>query len=375
MDERLQFIADHQRGHYTMTELCERYGVSRKTGYKWLTRYLTQGALGLRERSHAPHHCPHRIDAELAALLCAARRSHPTWGPAKLLDYLAPRHPELHAWPAVSTVADLLKREGLVRPRRRRRRTVHPGVVPIQTAHPNDLWTADFKGHFKTRDGLYCYPLTIADQHTRYLLAVNALPSTKAVGARHIFERVFREYGLPTAIRTDNGVPFANTGLHGLTQLSVWWLRLGITHQRIHPASPQENGAHERMHRTLKAEATRPPKGNLAAQQRAFGAFREEYNHERPHAALGGDPPASRYTHSRREYPDRLPPLEYPGHYLVKRVTNAGTIRFKDRLLFLANALKQHHVGLEETGYGIWSLYLGAVLLGKIDEREMRVYE
>jgi transposase InsO family protein len=272
-------------------------------------------------------------------------------------------------------VADLLKREGLVRPRRRRRRTVHPGVAPIHTTHPNDLWTADFKGHFKTRDGPYCYPLTIADQHTRYLVGIQGLLSTRAVGARHVFERVFREYGLPSAIRTDNGVPFANTGLHGLTQLSVWWLRLGITHQRIHPASPQENGAHERMHRTLKAEATRPPRGNLSAQQRAFGAFREEYNHERPHAALAGDPPAARYTHSRREYPERLPPLEYPGHFLVKRVTNAGTIRFKDRLLFLANALKQHHVGLEETGDGIWSLYLGAVLLGKIDEREMKVYE
>jgi transposase InsO family protein len=375
MDERLQFIADHQRGLYTMTELCERYGVSRKTVYKWLSRYHAEGALGLRERNHAPHHCPHRIDTELAALLLATRRSHPTWGPEKLVQYLAPRHPERKTWPAVSTVADLLKREGLVRSRRRRRRTVHPGVVPIHTARPNDLWTADFKGHFKTRDGLYCYPLTIADQHTRYLIGVQGLLSTKAVGARRVFERVFREHGLPNAIRTDNGVPFANTGLHGLTQLSVWWMRLGITHQRIHPASPQENGAHERMHRTLKAEATRPPKGNLAAQQRAFGAFRQEYNQERPHAALGGDPPASRYTYSSREYPERLPPLEYPGHFLVKRVTNAGTIRFRDRLLFLANALKQHHVGLEEADDGIWSLYLGAVLLGKIDEREMKVYE
>jgi transposase InsO family protein len=375
MDERLQFIADHQRGFYPMTELCARYGVSRKTGYKWLTRYNAEGPLGLRARSHAPHTCPHRIEAELAMLLCATRRAHPTWGPAKLLDYLTLRHPALHAWPAVSTVADLLKREGLVRPRRRRRRPVHPGVVPIHTTAPNDLWTADFKGHFKTRDGIYCYPLTIADRHTRYLLAVHALPSTRAVGARHVFEHVFREYGLPAAIRTDNGVPFANTGLHGLTQLSVWWLRLGITHQRIHPASPQENGAHERMHRTLKAEATRPPQGNLAAQQRRFRAFRLEFNTERPHAALAGDPPAARYTPSGRAYPERLPPLEYPGHFLVKRVTNAGTIRFKARLLFLANALKQHQVGLEETADGIWSLYLGAVLLGKIDERTMKVYE
>jgi putative transposase len=255
---------------------------------------------------------------------------------------------------------------------------VHPGAVPIRTSAPNDLWTADFKGQFRTRNGVYCYPLTIADQHTRYLLGVQALLSTKAAGVRPVFERAFREYGLPLAIRTDNGVPFANTGLHGLTRLSVWWLRLEIQHQRIRPASPQDNGADERMHRTLKAETTRPPAANHLAnhlrQQRAFAAFRREYNHERPHAALGGDPPAARYGPSARAYPPRLPPLAYPGHFLVKRVTNAGTIRFKHKLLFLANALKQRHVGLEESGDGVWSLYLGSVLLGKIDERTMKVY-
>jgi hypothetical protein len=242
------------------------------------------------------------------------------------------------------------------------------------TTAPNDLWTADFKGQFRTRDGIYCFPLTIADQHTRYLLRVHGLRSTRGSGVRPVFERAFREYGLPHAIRTDNGVPFANTGLHGLTQLNVWWLRLGIQHQRIRPAAPQENGAHERMHRTLKAETTRPPAADLAQQQRAFTAFRREYNEERPHAALGGDPPAVRYVGSTRAYPTTLPALEYPGHFLVKRVTHAGTIRFQDRLLFLANALKEHHVGLEETDDGIWSLYLGAVLLGKIDEATMKVY-
>jgi transposase InsO family protein len=210
-------------------------------------------------------------------------------------------------WPAVSTVADLLKREGLVRPRRRRRPLVHPGVVPIHTTAPNDLWTADFKGHFRTRDGVYRYPLTIADQHTRFLLGVEGLRSTKGMGVRHVFERVFREYGLPAAIRTENGVPFANTGLHGLTRLGVWWLRLGVRHQRIRPAPPQENRAHERMHRTLKAEATRPPQGNRAAQQRRFNAFRTEFNTERPHSALGGEPPAARYVPSPRPHPDRPP--------------------------------------------------------------------
>lgn len=374
MDERMQFVADHQRGLYAMMELCARYGISRKTGYKWLARYAAEGAHGLVERSHAPHVCPHRVPEELATILLMARRAHPTWGPGKLMQYLAPRHPSVAVWPAISTVADLLKRHGLVRPRRRRRANVHPGAVPICTSAPNDLWTADFKGQFRTRNGIYCYPLTIADQHTRYLLRVHALLTIKGAGVRPVFERAFREFGLPLAIRTDNGVPFANTGLHGLTQLSVWWLRLGIQHQRIRPASPQENGAHERMHRTLKAETTRPPAATCARQQQAFIAFRREYNHERPHAALGGDPPAARYAPSARAYPATLPALEYPGHFLVKRVTNAGTIRFKHKLLFLANALKQHHVGLEESGDAVWSLYLGHVLLGKIDERTMTVH-
>lgn len=374
MDQRMQFIADHQRGLYVMTELCARYGISRKTGYKWLTRYATDDARGLTERSHAPHVCPHRISDVLAALLLDARRAHPSWGPAKLVQYLAPRYPRVDAWPAISTVADLLKRHALVRPRRRRRPIVHPGAVPIHTTAPNDLWTADFKGQFRTRNGVYCFPLTIADQHTRYLLRVHGLLNTRGAGVRPVFERAFREYGLPRAIRTDNGVPFANTGLHGLTQLNVWWLRLGIQHQRIRPASPQENGAHERMHRTLKAETTRPPAAALAQQQRVFTTFRREYNEVRPHAALGGDPPAARYVASPRPYPTTLPALEYPGHFVVKRVTNAGTIRFQDRLLFLANALKQHSVGLDESDDGIWSLYLGPVLLGKIDEATMKVY-
>jgi transposase InsO family protein len=305
----------------------------------------------------------------VAQLLCATRRAHPHWGPAKLLDYLAPRHADV-AWPAPSTVGDLLVRRGLVRKRRRRRHHQHPGVIPVHTAQPNDLWTTDFKGQFRTQDGIYCYPLTIADLHSRYLLRCQSLRSTKALGVRGVFARVFAEYGLPGAIRTDNGVPFATTGIHGLSQLNVWWMRLGIQHQRILPAHPQQNGAHERMHKTLKAEAIRPPRGTMSAQQRAFNAFVREYNEERPHAALGGATPASQYARSPREYTGTLPALEYPGHFLVKRVTNAGTFRFKDRLLFIANALKQHHIGLEETGDGVWSIYLHTVLLARLDERD-----
>ncbi|PYN19144.1 MAG: IS481 family transposase, partial [Candidatus Rokuibacteriota bacterium] len=232
MKERLRFVTDWERDLYSMVELCERYGVSCKTGYKWVERYEHEGPDGLRERSRAPHHCPHRISADVAAAICAGRRQHPSWGPEKILHWLKRRHPALDI-PATSTAGDLLARRGLVKQRRRRRHYTHPGVVPPTTERPNDLWTADFKGHFRTRDGIYCYPLTVADQHTRYLLGCHGLLSTKGQGVRPIFDRLFREYGLPRAIRTDNGVPFATTGIHGLSQLNVWWLRLGIQHQRI----------------------------------------------------------------------------------------------------------------------------------------------
>jgi transposase InsO family protein len=369
VEQRIQFVADHRQGFYDMTELCARYGISRKTGYKWLDRFEEFGRSGLSDRSRAPHHCPHRITEATAELLCEARRRHPDWGPGKLLDYLAPRHPRID-WPAVSTVGDLLARRGLVRKRRRRRPHLHPGVVPPITTEPNDLWTADFKGHFTTRDGIYCYPLTIADQHTRFLLTCHGLPSTHGIGVRPIFERAFRTYGLPRAIRTDNGVPFATVAIHGLSQLNVWWMRLGIQHQRIHPGRPQQNGAHERMHKTLKRSAIRPPRNNARAQQRAFNRFREEYNTERPHQYLGGQTPASRYDTSPRPYPSRLPPPEYPGHFMVKKITTGGTFRFQHRLLFLASSLTNLHVGLEETDDGIWSIYFHRVLLAKLDERD-----
>jgi transposase InsO family protein len=291
-----------------------------------------------------------------------------------LLDWLRPRHPDV-AWPAPSTVGDFFRRRGLVKRRRRRRPPYHPGVVPPHTSAPNDLWTADFKGHFKTGDGIYCYPLTIADQHTRFLLACQGLLSIKGSGARQAFTTAFRTYGLPRAIRTDNGVPFATCGIHGLSRLNVWWMHLGIQHQRIRPARPQENAAHERMHKTLKAGAIRPPRGSLAAQQRAFNRFRWEYNEERPHETLRGRTPASGYRPSPRRFPERLPAIEYPGHYLVKRVTNAGTIRFKRKLLFLANPLRQLPVGLEEVGDGIWSVYFNRVLLARFDEREFILHD
>ena len=370
MEERLQFVADALSDRYTMSELCARYGVSRRVGYKWLARFNEEGRRGLRDRSRAPHHCPHAIPEELATLLCALREAHPAWGARKLLAVLQRRHPRRTRWPAASTAADLLARRGLVLKRRTRRRVVHPGVVPLATAAPNDLWTADFKGQFRTGDSRYCYPLTIADQHTRFLLTCHGVLSTETVRAKPIFERTFQEYGLPAAIRTDNGVPFATQALHGLSYLNVWWMRLGIQHQRIHPGCPQENGAHERMHRTLKRHAVKPVQATCAKQQRQFEAFRLEYNTERPHEALGQETPGSRYTSSPRPYPRRLPAIDYPGHFLVKKVTTAGTFRFQHRLIYLANALVDQPIGLEETDDGLWAIYFNTVLIGTMDERD-----
>ena len=279
-----------------------------------------------------------------------------------------PRRRQLR--PAASTAAALLTRRGLVHKRRTRRATTHPGVVPATTAAPNDLWTADFKGQFRTVDGRDCYPLTIADQHTRFLLTCHGLLSTQTVTARPMFERAFQEYGLPRAIRTDNGVPFATQAIHGLSYLNVWGMRLGIQHQRIQPGCPQQNGAHERMHRSLKRQAIRPVQRSCARQQPVFEAFRIEFNTVRPHEWLDQDTPASHYATSPRPYPARIPVPAYPGHFLVTKVTTGGTVRFQSKLLYIANALVDQVIGLEETDDGVWAIYFNTVLLGTLDERD-----
>ena len=372
MDERLQFVADVRRGSEEMSVLCRRYGVSRTTGYKWLARYEGEGAAGLRERSHRPHACPHATAPDAVDALCELRRRHPTWGPKKLRAILARRRPAL-LLPAPSTAAALLKRAGLVTSPRRRRTPGHPGRPTAPMDAPNAVWTADFKGEFKTRDGAYCYPLTVCDGYSRYLLACRALPSTAAAGARPVFERLFREHGLPLRIRSDNGVPFATIALGRLSALSVWWVRLGVLPDLIEPSSPQQNGRHERMHRTLKAEATRPPEAHLRAQQRRFDAFRAEYDAERPHEALGQRPPADLYAPSPRPYPARLPALEYPAHCEVRRVSRNGGVRWHNRWVNVSHVLAEEYVAFEEVGDGLWSVAFGPLLLGRFDERALRI--
>lgn len=371
MDERVRFIVAHQEGLYSMSELCERHEVSRQTGYKWLERYQTEGIGGLADRSHAPHHCPHRIGAEVAQALIELRRTHPRWGPITLLARLAKLRPELEL-PAPSTAGDLLARAGLVQPRRRRVRPAQSRGGAVRTEQPNDVWTADYKGQFRTRDGRYCYPLTIQDAHTRFLLACEALLSTRGEEAQPCFERIFREYGLPRVIRTDNGPPFASPTPLRLSRLNVWWIKLGIRPERSRPGCPQDNGRHERMHKELTPTRF-PPAEHRSAQQLKFDAVREELDFVRPHHALGLKTPAELYVPSERPMPERIPRPEYAGHCEVKRVRRQGTVRFRGREIFLSEVLAREAIALEEVADGVWSIFFYDLLLARLDERTGKV--
>lgn len=372
MDQRAQFIALHAEGLYTMTELCARFAVSKKTGYKWLDRYEQGGLEGLRDQSRAHRSVPHVTAREVQGLLLETRRAHPHWGPRKILTVLAARHPGL-ALPAASTAGALFTRHGLTETRPRRRRHEHPGASTLVAESPNALWSADFKGQFPTRDGMYCYPLTVTDNFSRYLLGCRALPSVRQEGVFPVFTRLFQEYGLPHAIRTDNGNPFASSALCGLSRLNVWWLKLGIGHQRIAPGQPQQNGRHERMHRALKKETARPPEADHPAQQRRFDAWQHEFNFVRPHEALGMATPASVYAPSPRPFPAQVPGPQYDGHLQVRRVSKAGTFRFNGRQLFVSDTLMDEEIALEEVDDGIWSIYFYDTLIARLDERDYKI--
>lgn len=372
--ERMQFIEAYLTGFYTITELAARYGISRRIAHKWLSRHDRNGAAGLQDRSRAPINIPHRTTDDIVAEVVSFRRRFPHMGPRKIAVRLAELHPEIE-WPAPSTIGDILQRADLVSPRRRRNPPAHPLRARAVATAPNDLMTVDYKGEFLLGNHQYCYPLTIVDHVSRFLLACIAFASTQYEHTRPAFERVFREFGLPLAILSDNGSPFGSPGLARLSRLSLWWIRLGISVERIVPGHPEQNGAHERMHRTLKAETTRPPESTFERQQQRFDQFRQHFNNERPHEALGQKRPASLYVPSPRPYPQRLPPLEYPGHLLTRKVDHSGLIRWKnDARLFLSHTLHGETVGLEEIDDGVWSLYYGTVLLARFDEREKRFY-
>jgi transposase InsO family protein len=372
MDQRTQFIADYLRDTLNVTELCDLYGVSRKTGYKWIERYLRSGPAGLDERSRKPRVSPHATSEEIVQAFLEVRRRHPSWGAKKLLTIVHKRHPRWDL-PGRSTVCDILLRHGMVPKKKNRRRIGHPGKPTSLLLAPNDCWSADFKGQFKMGNGQYCYPLTVTDNVSRYLLGCQALDTTAVAHAKPVFTRLFKEFGLPKRIRTDNGVPFATNTLARLSSLSAWWVRLGVMPELIEPGKPQQNGRHERMHRTLKAEATRPAAGALAAQQKKFNRFREEFNHERPHEALDQQTPASVHRVSPREMPNKLPVLEYPDRFEVRYVSANGGIRWNADWVNVSIVCAGEYVGLEEIDDGIWNVYFGALRLGRLHERHMRI--
>jgi transposase InsO family protein len=367
LEERVLMLADYDTGAFSVSELCREYGVSRPTFYAWLARRAAGEAGWFCDGSHAPRRCPHRTAAAIAAEVTAMKRRFPRFGPKKVRARLMRERPDL-AWPAVSTIGGILKREGLVEARSRRRRPAELGRAEVIAAMPNDEWACDFKGWFRTRDGTRCDPLTLTDTASRYLLCVSITEPT-IDGVRPVFERVFSECGLPAAIRCDNGPPFGSQSAAGLTQLSVWWLKLGVRPRFIRPASPQDNGRHERMHRTLKAETARTPADDLTAQQIRFDAFRRHYNHERPHEALDQAPPASLWTPSVRPIPDRLLTPWYDPDCQVRQVRTSGEIKWKNQLLFVSQPLAGETVGLREREDGSHLVCFFDVPLGVIDRR------
>jgi putative transposase len=372
MDQKIQFIADYLRRTLAITELCALYGVSRKTGYKWIERYLTSGPPGLEDRSRTPCSRPHQTPQHVVEAIIEVRCRHPSWGAKKRLSILQTRHP---SWslPGRSTVCDILRRHRLVPKKRHHRHIGHPGKPTTLMATPNEVWSADFKGQFKTGDGLYCYPLTVADGYSRFLLGCQALSSTRVAEAKPVFTRLFKEFGLPKRICTDNGVPFATNTLGRLSQLSGWWVRLGILPECIEPGKPQQNGRHERMHRTLKAETTRPPARTRRAQQLKFDRFREEFNCQRPHEALDMRTPATYYDPSPRTMPHKLPPLEYPDRFEVRYVSAKGGLRWNRQWVNVSHVYVGAYVGLEEIDDGVWHVYVGPLTLGRLLERHMRI--
>jgi len=372
MDQRVQMISDYLKGEHNISEIGEQYQVSRKTVHKWISRYQSGGAASLASRSCAPLLHPNATGIEIASEIIFIKRQHINWGPKKVISWLKERHPD-RGWPAVSTAQNILRKEGLVRTRKHRRHTP-PYSQPFQKcAQPNDSWSIDYKGQFRTGDGRLCYPLTLTDNYSRYLLTCRGLRHPSYEATQPHLEQAFREYGLPLVIRSDNGSPFASTGLSGLSRLAVWLIKLQIMPERIAPSHPEQNGRHERMHRTLKEAVCQPPQSCLYRQQKAFDLFRLDYNEERPHEALGMKTPALLYRPSDRSYPSRIPKIEYDRWLTVRRVMPSGCIKWKNEFIYISQALAGEPVGLKQIDDTTWEVRFSFLPLGILNVLKKKV--
>jgi len=372
MEEKLRFVFEYECGERSMAELCQRYEVARETGYVWLRRYRQAGADGLVEHSRAAHRHSNQTPADLEQLVLELRQAHMRWGPRKLKCILERDQPG-RPWPASSTIGALLKREGLVVARKKRWHTA-PYTAPLAHAEEaNRVWCADFKGWFRTADRERIDPLTISDAYSRYLLRSQAVEKTDTARVQAIFEAAFREYGLPEAMRTDNGPPFASRAVAGLSRLAVWWIKLGIVPERIAAGHPEQNGRHERMHRTLKQEAAQPPAANRREQQRTLDRFRQEYNEVRPHEALQMQTPAAVYRPSARTFPARVPEPQYPETMLVRSVRPHGHFRWKKDDVFLSEVLWGERVGLLPEDDRWFTIYFAQLPLARFDSQKLQV--
>lgn len=372
MDERIRLIGEYLSGQWSITELSRVYGISRKCIYKWIERYEDEGAQGIRERSRAPLRHPNATGPEIVEMIVKEKLSHQKWGPKKVVARLETEFPE-KAWPAASTAGQILERHGLVNPRHLRHHTP-PYTEPfVGCDRPNAVWSADYKGQFRTQDSRMCYPFTLTDNCSRCLLACRGLRRPTCEATKPWLEWSFRNYGLPDALRTDNGSPFASIALGGLSQLSVWLIKLGIRPERIQSGHPEQNGRHERMHRTLKEEAISPPRKDMREQQKAFDRFLTEYNNSRPHEALGQKTPASVYRPSPKPYPIRLPEVEYDSSLSVRQVRHNGEIKWKGQMVYVGQALAGEPVGLLQTGDDVWKVNFGFHYLGTLDEKAGKI--
>lgn len=370
VDARTRFVLEYDSGEYTMAELSRIHGIARKTGYEWVGRYEMEGLSGLKDRRYGAKVHPNRTDAGIEEQILQLKYAHPSWGAKKLRGYLVVNK-QSAPWPVLSTFGDILRRKGLSTPQRKRLKVPVYSQPFEQVEEANQLWCADFKGWFLTGRGERIDPLTATDAHSRYLLRCQSVEKTDTEHVEAIFTAAFREYGVPLRIRTDNGAPFASRAIAGISRLSIFWMKLGIVPERIKPGHPEQNGRHERMHRTLKAETAKPPAANRRAQQEAFDRFRREYNEERPHEALKQQTPASHYRSSPRSYPERIREPEYAGNFKPKRVYPDGTFFWKGTQVFISKSLGRETIGLEPVDDRYWVVYFAAFPLARFDSHRL----